>query len=130
MHYRCVFNMLKSCVRVGLDWAELMMFLLLHIICSCIFHAYVTSFFYILILICVGSFLCVCVSLSFFLCVNCSMAPKRKSTLSKNPLHSGASSSDSTPSYVRFCDEEACTNFSENFSRCGMPSRSIRLFRY
>ena len=51
---------------VGLDWAEPMMFLSLHIICSCIFHAYVPSFIFILILICVGTFLHVSFSLFFF----------------------------------------------------------------
>ena len=44
MHFRCVFYMLKCCVLVGLDWAELIMFLLLHVTCSCIFHAYVLFF--------------------------------------------------------------------------------------
>ena len=34
---RCVFTLLQTCVLVGLDWAEPMMFLLLHITCSCIF---------------------------------------------------------------------------------------------
>ena len=37
--------MLKACVLVGLDWAKPMMFLLLHVTCSCIFHAYVPSIF-------------------------------------------------------------------------------------
>ena len=45
-----------------------------------------------------------------------SMAPKRKSTPSQNPLHSGASSSsDPTPSHLRFRDEDARKDFSENF---------------
>jgi len=48
MHYRCVFTMLKSCVLVGLDWAEPTMFLLLHVTCSCIFHAYVPFFLYLI----------------------------------------------------------------------------------
>ena len=39
--------MLKSCVLVGLDWAEPMMFILLDVTCSCIFHAYVPFFLYI-----------------------------------------------------------------------------------
>ena len=42
------------------------MFLSLHVISSCIFHAYVPSFIFILILICVGAFLHVSFSLSFF----------------------------------------------------------------
>ena len=51
------------------------------------------------------------------------MAPKCKSTPSRNPIHSGASiSSDPTPSHVRFCDEKAKSNFFENFSRRGIHS--------
>ena len=51
------------------------------------------------------------------------MTPKRKSTPSQNPLHSGASSSsDPTPSHIRFRDEDARKAFSENFSRRGIRS--------
>ena len=51
------------------------------------------------------------------------MAPKRKSTPARNPLHSGASSSsDPSPSTVRFCDDDAFKAFSENFSRRGIHS--------
>ena len=32
---------------IGLDWAEPMMQFILHVICSCIFHAYIISFHYI-----------------------------------------------------------------------------------
>ena len=50
-----------------------------------------------------------------------SMAPKRKSTLSQNPLHFGASSSSNpTPSHIRFRDEDARKDFLENFSRRGV----------
>ena len=63
-------------------------------------------------------------SLSLFLALVCSMAPKRKSTSSRNPLHSGASSSsspsDPTPSHVLFHDDKACKGFSKNFSRQGI----------
>ena len=46
------------------------------------------------------------------------MAPKRKSALSQNPLCFGAaSSSDPTPSFVKFRDDKACQDFSKNFSR-------------
>ena len=91
------------------------MLLLLHVTCSCIFHSYVPSFLYILILNCLVLFyLSLSLSLSF---VSCSMAPKRKSTPSRNPLLFEVSSSDSTPSHVRFCDEKAHTDFLENFSR-------------
>ena len=51
------------------------------------------------------------------------MAPKRKSTLAQNPLRSGASSStDPSPSTVRFHDDDAFKAFSENFSRRGIHS--------
>ena len=109
--------MLKWCVLVGLDWAKPMMFLLLHVTCSCI-HS---IFFPYLIDIDLCWYFSVCHSLSLFLSVSCSMAPKRKSTPSQNPLRSGASSSsspiDSTPSHVQFRDEKACMDFLENFSR-------------
>ena len=51
------------------------------------------------------------------------MAPKRKSTPARNPLHSGASSSsDPSPSNVWFRDDDAFKAFSENFSRRGIHS--------
>ena len=41
MHFSCVLYMLSCYVLVGLDWAEHMIFLNLHVICSCIFmHTY------------------------------------------------------------------------------------------
>ena len=55
------------------------------------------------------------------------MALKRKSTLSQNPLRSGASSSsslsDPTPSHVRLCDKKAKLDFFENFSRHSIHSK-------
>ena len=52
-----------------------------------------------------------------------SMAPKRKSILARNPLRSSASSStDPSPSIVRFHDDDAFKAFSENFSRRGIHS--------
>ena len=52
-----------------------------------------------------------------------SMAPKRKSTLARNPLRSGASSSSNpSPSNVRFHDDDAFKAFSENFPRQGIHS--------
>ena len=121
-HFRCVITMLNCCVLVGLDWAEPTMSLLLHITCSCIFHAYVHSFLYILILNCLVLF---CLSLSLSLSfINCFMASKRKSTPSRNPLRSGASSSsslsDSTPYHIWFRDDKTCKDFLENFSRRGI----------
>ena len=51
------------------------------------------------------------------------MASKRKSTLARNPFHSGASSSfDSAPLSLRFHDDDAHKAFSENFSRRGVHS--------
>ena len=65
---------------------------------------------------------CLFLSPFLFLSVSCSMAPKWKSTPSQNPLHSRASSSDSTSSHVRFHDEKAKLDFSEKFSRHGIHS--------
>ena len=49
------------------------------------------------------------------------MAPKRKSTPSQNPLSSGtSSSSDLTPSFVRFHDKNVWKDFLENFCRRGI----------
>ena len=115
MHFRCVFTLLQWCVLVGLIWAKPMVFLSLHVTCSCIFHTYV----FVLMLFCVFLSL----SPSLFLLVSCSIAPKRKSTPSQNPLHFGASfssPSDSTPSHVQFYDDNARKDFSENISRWGI----------
>lgn len=58
--------MLNCYVLVGLDWVEPILFLsLILITCSSIFHAYVPSFIFILILICVVAFLYVSFFLSF-----------------------------------------------------------------
>ena len=51
------------------------------------------------------------------------MALKLKSTPSRNPLRFGASSSsDPTAFHIRFRDEDAQKDFSENFSRRGLHS--------
>ena len=53
-----------------------------------------------------------------------SMALKRKSTSAQNSLRFGASSStDPSPSTVRFCDDDAFKAFLENFSRRGIHSK-------
>ena len=53
-----------------------------------------------------------------------SMASKRKSTPTWNPLHSDAfSSSDPSPSNVRFHDDDAFKAFLENFSRRDIHSK-------
>ena len=53
------------------------------------------------------------------------MAPKHKSTLSQNPFRSGASTSsfDLTPSHIRFHDDKARKDFSENFFQRGIHSK-------
>ena len=61
-------------------------------------------------------------SLSPLLVLVCFMPPKCKSTPSQNPLHSGAFSSNPTPSYVWFRDEKAKSDFKENFSQCSIHS--------
>ena len=112
-----------DCVLVGLDWAKPMMQFFLHVSCSCISHAYVHYFsIYLLYLKCFGTFLIVSLSLPLFLfTLVVSMAPKRKSTLSRNLFHSKtSSSSDPTPSRLRFRDDDAHKAFSENFSRRGV----------
>ena len=74
---------------------------------------------------CFGTFLIVSFSLPLFLfTLVMSMAPKRKSTPARNPLHSGVfSSSDSTPLSLWFHDDDAHKAFSENFSRWGVHSK-------
>ena len=112
--------MLSVCVLIGLNWAEPMMQFPLHATCSCISHAYVLSFFNILGIFHIAWDFSDCLfflSLFLFMLVM-SMAPKCKSTPNRNPLHSGASSSsDPSPSHIRFRDDDAFKAFSENFSR-------------
>ena len=53
-----------------------------------------------------------------------SLAPKRKSTPARNPLHSGASSSsDHAPLSLYFRNDDAHKAFTENFSRRGIHSK-------
>ena len=87
--------------------------------CHMFMHTYL-QIPYIFILICLVLF-CVLLSLSPF--ISCSMAPKQKSTSSRNPLYFGASSSDSTPSHFRFRDDNAHKDFLENFSQRGIHSK-------
>ena len=127
MYFRCVFTLLLCCVLVGLDWAEPMMYLYLHVTFSCI---RTFKFLYLLYCILFGAFLIVSLSLSpsFFVSyVSCNMAPKCKSTPSRNPLRSGASSfsslSDPTHSHVWFRDKKAKSDFLENFLRRDIHSK-------
>ena len=121
--FRCV---QIDCVLIGLDWAEPMM----HI--SFAFHMFIhfpcihTLFsIYLLYLNYFETFLIVSLFLPLFLfTLVVSMAPKHKSAPSQNPLCSRAlSSSGPTPSHIRFCDEDAQKDFSENFSRRGVYSK-------
>ena len=98
---------------------------LLHVTCSCISHAYVLYFsIYLLYLNCFEAFLIISffpIFILFTLVV--SMAPKRKSTPTQNPLHSGASlSSDYARLSLQFCDDDAHKAFLENFSRHSIRS--------
>ena len=92
---------------------------------SCI-RTFYSIYFNIFLLL--GTFLILSLSLSLsFVCVSMLLwhpnAPKCKSTMSWNPLHSRAStSSDPTPFSVQFCDEKAKSDFFENFSRRGIHS--------
>ena len=65
---------------------------------------------------------CHFLSLSFLVTLVMSMASKCKSTLSRNPFRSRASSSNPTPSSIWFRDEDARKDFLENFSRRGVHS--------
>ena len=71
------------------------------------------------------TFLVVFISLPFFLfMLVVAMAPKHKSTLARNLLHSKASSSsNSTPLSLWFRDDDAHKAFSENFSSRGIHSK-------
>ena len=115
---------LLCAVMFILGWAHNSFYVAYHILMH--FHAYVPSSLYILILICLVLF-CASLSPSLFLALVCSMAPKRKSTPSWNPFHSGASfsSSPSDPSHIQFRDDKAHEDFSENFSRRGIHSNDI-----
>ena len=84
-------------------------------------HTY--SLFNILVIFeLLGTFLIVFLSLPLFLfTLVVSMAPKRKSTLARNLLHSGASSSSNSALLsLRLRDADA---FSENFFRRGVHSK-------
>ena len=116
MHYRCVFYILEPCVPVRLDWAETMMHFSLHATWSCIVYAYI-PFHFLCDTIC---WWCFFASLS--LSHSLHMVPKPKTTPSRNPLRSRALSSDFSPLHVKFQDEKACQDFSENFSKHGIHS--------
>ena len=93
-------------------------------------HAYAfpmptfSTFQYSYYLNCFGAFFIVFSFPSlFFFTLIVSMAPKRKSTLAWNPLHSCASSSfDHAPFSLRFHNVDAHMEFTENFSLLGIHS--------
>ena len=125
--------MLYDCVLVGLDWAEPMMKFLLHVICSCISHAYVLLFNIFDIFENFWDFSdCLSFSPSLLFTLVVSTAPKCKSIPAQNPLRSGASSSsDPTLSHIWFRDDDAFKAFSENFSRRGIHSeRQVMLLDF
>ena len=97
----------------------------LHATCSCISLAYVLSFQYAwYIWYCFGLFWLSFLSLPLFLfTLVVSMAPKRKSTPTRNSLLFDASSSNPTLSHIWFRDDDAFKAFSENFSRRGIHSK-------
>ena len=89
------------------------------------FPMHMYSLFNILVIFeLLGTFLIVFHSLPLFLfTLVVSMAPKRKSTSTWNPLHSSASSSsDSALLSLRFRNDNAHKAFSKNFSRRGVHS--------
>ena len=107
--------------RIGLGWAHdaisFAYHMFMHSPCICtIFSIYLLYLNYF------GAFLIVFLSLPLFLfTLVVFMAPKCKSTPSQNPLRSRASSSsDPTPSHIRFRDKDSWNDFSENFSRRGV----------
>ena len=138
LHYNtvsCIVNVCllcwNDCVLVGLDWAEPMMFVSIAYHMLMHFHAYVLYILYILIYWLYWCFsACLFLSLSLIY-ISCVMAPKRKSTPSRNLLRFRAStSSDPTPSHVRFRDDKAQEDFFENFSRWGVHSECKVIFSY
>ena len=108
--------------RIGLGWARDVFPFSCHIFIhfSCI-RTFIYLYFDIDLCWCFSA--CLSLFLSPLLRLVCSMAPKKsKSTPSRNPLRSRASSSNSTPSHVKFHDDKARKDFSENFSLRGIHS--------
>ena len=92
--------------RFGLGWAHDAFSFACHMFMH--FPCIHTSFQYSWYLKLLGTFLIVFLSLPLCLfMLDVSMAPKCKSTPARNPLRFGASSSsDPSPSTVRFCDDD------------------------
>ena len=113
----CVICLCAS--RIGLSWAhDVFLFCMSHVH-AFLMHTYSLFIFDIFELHRTFSYCSsLLLPLNLFTLV-VSMTPKRKSTLTQNPLHSNASSS-TDPSTVRFRDDDAFKAFSENFSRWGI----------
>ena len=123
MHYRCVFTLLKwLCARrIGLAWARDVFTIAYHMLMH--FHAYIPYILYILIYWLYLVLFCVFLSLPLSLLFTLVALWHLNVNLlrSENPLHSGSStSSNPTPSSVRFHDDKAQQDFSKNFSRRGV----------
>ena len=110
--------------RFGLGWAHdaisFACHMFMHFPCICTIFQYTCYIWN-----CLGLFWLSFFSLPLFLfTLVVSMAPKRKSTPARNPLHSGASSSSNpTLSHIQFHDDDAFKAFLENFSRWGIHSK-------
>ena len=126
----CLF--IVDCVLGGLDWVfthDVFKFCTSHV------HAFLmhTSFPFFLFSLLSG---CDVFSLSLSLSlsrIDYTMAPKaHKSTLARNPLGFGPSSSDPIlPFHVRFRDEKAQKDFLENFQKRGLhPERQVILLDF
>ena len=80
----------------------------------------IRTFLFFLLIFVIDWYSFASLSLSLFLSDSLRMEPKSKTTPSWNPILSEASSSsDPTPSHVRFCDDKAHQDFSKNFSKRG-----------
>ena len=109
--------------RFGLSWAHDAFYFARHMLMH--FHAYVPYIQYICVYLnCLGLFWVFLSSpLLSLVYINASMASKRKSAPSQNPLRSRASSSSNpTPFSIWFRDEDARKDFSKNFSWQGIHS--------
>ena len=118
----CAIYVVSLCpARFGLGWAyDVFLFCMSHVHAFSCIRIFISLYFYILLLLVL---FWLSLSFSLFLAFVCSIAPKRKSTSSQNPLRSEASSSsDPTPSSVRFCDDGAQKDFSENLCKRGIHS--------
>ena len=112
----CVYFVAMMCAgRFGLGWAHDVFKFACHMFMQ---FPCISTFIYLYFDIDLCWYYSACLFLSPFLSVSCSMAPKRKSTPSQNPLRFRASSSslsDSTPSHVWFRDDKFVRTFWRTF---------------